>query len=79
MGIKSTGLADGIIKIINDAGIKTVTYDGVQADPPDWSVNEAGEIGIKEKVDGVVGVGRRQLAGHGQGRENAPDESTPHQ
>jgi alcohol dehydrogenase class IV len=56
-GIKSTGLADGIIKTINDAGIATVTYDGVQADPPDWSVNEAGEIGIREKVDGVVGVG----------------------
>jgi alcohol dehydrogenase class IV len=56
-GIKSSGLADKIIKIINDAGIETVTYDGVQADPPDWSVNEAGELGIREKVDGVVGVG----------------------
>jgi alcohol dehydrogenase class IV len=57
MGIKSSGLADKIIKIINDAGVATVTYDGVQADPPDWSVNEAGELGIREKVDGVVGVG----------------------
>ncbi|NLA86854.1 MAG: iron-containing alcohol dehydrogenase, partial [Clostridiales bacterium] len=56
-GIKSSGLADKIIKIISDAGIDTVTYDGVQADPPDWSVNEAGELGIREKVDGVVGVG----------------------
>jgi alcohol dehydrogenase class IV len=57
MGIKNSGVADKIIKTINDAGIATVTYDGVQADPPDWSVNEAGEIGIREKVDGVVGVG----------------------
>ena len=57
MGIKNAGVADQIIKIIEDAGIETVAYDGVQADPPDWSVNEAGELGIKEKVDGVVGVG----------------------
>ncbi len=56
-GVKAAGIADRIIKIINDAGIQTVTYDGVQADPPDWSVNEAGEIGIREKVDGIVGVG----------------------
>jgi len=56
-GIKATGLADRIINSINDAGIATVTYDGVQADPPDWSVNEAGELGIREQVDGVVGVG----------------------
>ncbi len=57
MGIKNAGVADQIVKIIEDAGIRTVTYDGVQADPPDWSVNEAGELGIREKVDGVVGVG----------------------
>ena len=57
MGIKNAGVADQIVKIIEDTGIKTATYDGVQADPPDWSVNEAGELGIREKVDGVVGVG----------------------
>jgi alcohol dehydrogenase len=56
-GIKSSGVADRIIKTINDAGIATVTYDGVQADPPDWSVEEAGAIGTRENVDGVVGVG----------------------
>lgn len=56
-GIKSAGVADKIIGLINEAGIETVTYDGVQADPPDWSVDEAGTLGIREKVDGVVGVG----------------------
>jgi alcohol dehydrogenase class IV len=56
-GIKNSGVADKIIKIINDAGIETVTYDGVQADPPDYSANEAGTLGLKEKIDGVVGVG----------------------
>ncbi len=57
MGIKNSGIADKIVKIINAAGLQTVEYDGVQADPPDWSVNEAGELGIREQVDGVVGIG----------------------
>lgn len=57
MGIKKAGIADRILKIIEDAGIGTVCYDGVQADPPDWSVDEAGNLGIREKIDGVVGVG----------------------
>ncbi len=57
MGIKNAGVADKIVKIINDAGIETVCYDGVQADPPDYSVDEAGNLGLSEKIDGVVGVG----------------------
>jgi alcohol dehydrogenase class IV len=56
-GIKSTGIADRIIGIIQAAGLETVSYDGVQADPPDWSVDEAGTLGIKENVNGVVGIG----------------------
>lgn len=56
-GIKSTGIADRIIENINAAGIETVCYDNVQADPPDWSIDEAGTLGIRENVDGVVGVG----------------------
>lgn len=56
-GIKAAGIVDRIISIIQAAGIKTVCYDGVQADPPDWSVDEAGLLGIKEEVDGVVGIG----------------------
>jgi len=56
-GIKASGLADRISKIINDAGIATVHYSGVLADPPDWSVEEAGALGTAEGVDGVVGLG----------------------
>ncbi len=56
-GIKKVGVADKIIGIINEAGIETVVYDNVQADPPIWSVEEAGILGANEKVDGVVGVG----------------------
>jgi alcohol dehydrogenase class IV len=56
-GIKAAGLVDKIVKVIHAAGIETVHYSGVLADPPDWSVEEAGALGVSEKVDGVVGLG----------------------
>ena len=56
-GIKAAGIADKIVGYIEKAGVKTVCYGDVQADPPDWSVNEAGELGLKEGIDGVVGIG----------------------
>ena len=56
-GIQSSGLADKIIGYIQDAGVSVVVFSGVQADPPDWMVEEAGALGVKEHVDGVVGLG----------------------
>ena len=56
-GIKSAGIADRIVSAINASGIETVHYSGVLADPPDWSVEEAGAVGVNENVDGVVGLG----------------------
>ena len=56
-GIKDSGIADKIVEIIKAAGIETVCFDGVLADPPDWMVEEAGALGVKENVDAVVGVG----------------------
>ncbi len=56
-GIKSSGVADKIVDIIKASGIETVCFDGVLADPPDWSVEEAGSLGVREGVDGVVGLG----------------------
>ena len=56
-GIKAAGIVDRIDSIINGAGIETVHYSGVLADPPDWSVEEAGALGARENVDGVVGLG----------------------
>lgn len=56
-GIKAAGIVDKIDSIIKEAGIETVHYSGVLADPPDWSVEEAGALGVAEKVDGVVGLG----------------------
>ena len=56
-GIQKSGVADKIISYIKEAGIETVSFSGVLADPPDWSVEEAGALGVKENVDAVVGLG----------------------
>lgn len=56
-GVKDAGVADRILDVIHASGIETVCYDGVQADPPDWSVEAAGALGVRERVDGVVGLG----------------------
>ena len=56
-GIKKAGIADKIVEAVKSAGLEVITFGDVQADPPDWSVEQAGNIAIAEKVDGVVGVG----------------------
>ncbi|UWG98291.1 iron-containing alcohol dehydrogenase [Dehalobacter sp. DCM] len=55
--MKKFGVADRIIENIQAAGIAVVEYDKVLPDPPDTQVNEAGELGRKEGVDGIVGIG----------------------
>ena len=56
-GVKAAGLVDKIVKTIESEGIEVIHYDGVLADPPDTIVNEAGELGRKEKVNGIVAIG----------------------
>jgi alcohol dehydrogenase class IV len=56
-GVKAAGITDKILGSLHATGIETIIFDNVQADPPDWSVEEAAELGIKENVDGVVSVG----------------------
>jgi alcohol dehydrogenase class IV len=56
-GVKSAGIVDKVLGYIRDAGIETVLYDGVISDTPDYTVNEAGALAVREAVDGVVGVG----------------------
>lgn len=56
-GVAAAGIADRILDSIHASGIETVCYDRVLPDPPDWSVEEAGALGVAEGVDGVVGVG----------------------
>lgn len=56
-GIKQAGLTDKVIAGIQAQGIKTALYSGVIADPPDYTIEEAAQIGRKEKVDGIVAIG----------------------
>jgi alcohol dehydrogenase class IV len=56
-GVKAAGIVDRISENIRAAGIETVCFDGVLPDPPDWSVERAGALGVLEKADCVVGVG----------------------
>lgn len=56
-GVEQAGVAGKVLAAIQDAGIQTVVYNNVQADPPVWSVEEAGALGVKEGIDGVVGLG----------------------
>lgn len=56
-GIKAAGVADRIIGVIRAAGLETVSFEDVMADPPDWSVEQAGRLAVEEKCDGVVGIG----------------------
>jgi alcohol dehydrogenase len=56
-GVKKAGIPDKIIKSVKEAGIGMAFYEGVQADPPFPTLEEAAEIGRKEKVDGVLAIG----------------------
>jgi len=66
-GVKSAGIASKITGHINAAGINTACYDSVLADPPDYTINEAGALGVAEKVDGVVAVGGGSAMDTGKG------------
>src|SRR5690554_780788 len=44
-------------KSLLDAGLEIVEFSKVIADPPDYIINEAGEIAKAEKIDGIVAVG----------------------
>ena len=56
-GVKKAGIPDKIVKNIEALGIKTFVYDGVQPDPPDFTVEACAEVGRKGEVDGVIGIG----------------------
>lgn len=56
-GLKAVGIADTIVENIQNAGIKTVCFDGVLPDPPDTMIEEAAEMARKEAIDGIVAIG----------------------
>jgi len=66
-GVKAAGIDNKIAGYINNAGIETVGYDRVVADPPDYSIDEAGAFAVAENVDGVVAVGGGSTMDTGKG------------
>lgn len=56
-GVKSAGIVDGIIKLIQEAGVEVVEYDGVLPNPPDTMVEEAAQIARNANVDVIVAIG----------------------
>ena len=56
-GLKTTGIADKIIKNIKDNNIGVVEFDDVKPDPPSETVDAAGNLARKENVDAVLGIG----------------------
>lgn len=54
-GVKAVGLVDKIIQTVEAEGIKVIEFDGVQPDPPDTIVDEAGELGRREGVEAILG------------------------
>jgi alcohol dehydrogenase class IV len=56
-GVKAAGIAGRVTDAIKSAGVEVVEFGDVQSDPPDWSVEAAGALGVASGVDCVVGVG----------------------
>jgi alcohol dehydrogenase len=56
-GVKGAGLVDGLIAALQAAGIATIEYDQVKANPPDVQVEEAAQLARKANADIVVAIG----------------------
>ena len=66
-GVKAAGVVDKVLGYIEKSGIRTVLYDGVLSDTPDFTINEAAELALRENVDGVVAVGGGSSLDTGKG------------
>ena len=49
-GIKNAGIADRIISSVRSAGLEAVCFEDVHADPPDWSVEQAAALAVREGI-----------------------------
>ncbi len=56
-GGEASGGVDKAIKSLEAAGIACVRFNKVKADAPMEIIDEGGELGLKEKVDCIVGIG----------------------
>ncbi|MGZ8467926.1 MAG: iron-containing alcohol dehydrogenase [Gemmatirosa sp.] len=56
-GLLDSGVLAGALAGFESAGVEVVLFDGVLADPPQASVEEAVELALHRRVDGVIGLG----------------------
>jgi len=56
-GIVDAGIISKATSILESAGVEYAIFSGVLADPPDSTVDEAGEAALREGVDCLVGIG----------------------
>ncbi|WP_333887834.1 iron-containing alcohol dehydrogenase [Clostridium sp.] len=56
-GVSKSGVLDKVKKILETSNIEYIVYDKVIEDPPDYIINEGGQLAKDEKIDGIVAVG----------------------
>jgi len=56
-GVKQAGIVDELLKMMEDAGLQVVEYDGVQANPTDTIVKEAADKAKEAGTDVIVAIG----------------------
>ncbi len=56
-GVEAAGVVAPILNTLKKSGIEYVTFNGVIADPPDYSVDECGKIAREASVNGIIAVG----------------------
>lgn len=55
--LKELGLLDIVTDCLKAENITFICFDGVVPDPPDFTVEAAGELARNEKVDSIIGFG----------------------
>lgn len=56
-GLVKAGVVEKVEKILKDAGLEVLVFDKIMPDPLDTVVNEGGALALKEKVNGIIGLG----------------------
>ena len=56
-GVKAAGIAEKVVRLIEESGIPYVIFDGVIPNPTNEVVGEASEIAKKEEVDAFIAAG----------------------
>lgn len=56
-GVKASGMADRVTKLLEEGGLSVAAFDDVKPDPTDAQVEAIGEIAVAAGADVVVGLG----------------------